>query len=114
VKALNKNLHIQLSPAKIISINNNVSTGMFTDDRFLPFTGNTLHTNVVLQFKNTEKILPLHFRNMQLLLHTEQDIDLICANQYIIGYVDVKSEKYYYVTDDFCKAIGIEISELTA
>ena len=108
MKALNKNLNIQLSPAKIISIDNYVTTGLFTDDRFLPLGNNTLHTNVVLQLKNTDRILPLNIRNMQLPLRDAQDVDIISANQQVIGYVDVRSEEYYYITNDFCKAMGNE------
>lgn len=83
--------------------------GMFTDDRFLPLTARNLHTDVIIKLKDSNKTLPLSVRDKQLPLHNKQEVDIISANQCIVGYVDVKREEYYYITNNFCKVIGSNI-----
>jgi len=107
VKFLQKKLNIELSPATIVHIDKHSRPGIFTDDRFMPLAANTLHTRIVFQLKESNKVLPLNVRDIQLPLYNMQEVDIITANQFVIGYVDIESEEYYYITNDFCRAVGI-------
>jgi hypothetical protein len=111
MKALDKNITIELSRATVLQIDKYARTGIFTDDRFFPLTTNTMLTNIIFQLKNTNKTLPLYVRNMQVPLYDKQEVDIISANNFIIGYVDVANEEYFYTTDDFSKISGIKIPE---
>jgi hypothetical protein len=114
VKFFQKKLNIELSPATIVHIDKHSRSGVFTDDRFFPLAANTLHTNIVFQLKESNKVLPLNVRDMQLPLYNMQEVDIITANQFVIGYVDVESEEYYYFTNDFCKAAGIGFIDIAS
>jgi len=109
VKVLDKEVSIELHPATVMQVDKYARTGIFTDDRFLPFTANALHTNIVFQLKDTEATQPLNVRDVQLPLYNKQEVDIISANEFIIGYVDVKNEEYYYITNNFCKVMGLTI-----
>jgi hypothetical protein len=112
MKILNKDLDIQLLPATIVQIDKYAKTGILRDERFVPFSINQFYTNIVFQLQQTGKTLPLDVKNIQLPLYNKQEVDIISANQFIIGYVDVKSEEYYYITNDFYKAAGMQFLEV--
>lgn len=107
MKFLNNKLNIELSPATIVHIDQQNTPGIFTDSRFRPLAPDALSANVVFQLKDSNKIFPVHVQNRQLPLYNMQEVDIISANQFVIGYVDIKSEEYYYITNDFYKAAGI-------
>jgi hypothetical protein len=106
MKVLDKNVDIELYPATVLQIDKYARTGLFTDNRFFPLNMNTMYNDVVFQLQDTGKTLPLEIKDVQLPLYNKQAVDIISVNKYIIGYVDVKNEEYYYITDDFCKVIG--------
>jgi hypothetical protein len=110
MKVLNRNLDIQLSPATILRVNNNIKHEAQTH-KLLPAVSKKLQTDIVFQLKDSDKTLPLSVHDMELPLYHEQEVDIISANQFIIGFVDVKSEEYYYLTNDFCKAAGMQFFE---
>lgn len=107
MKLLNNKLNIELSPATIVHVDTQCGHGLLTDQHFFPLLSRTPQTNVVFQLKDSNKILPFDVQNIKLPLYNMQEVDIISANQFVIGYVDVKSEEYYYITDDFYKAAGI-------
>jgi len=109
MKVLDKNLHIELSRATVLQIDKYARTGIFTDDRFFPLTTNTVFTNIIFQLKNSNSTLPLYVRDRQVPVYAKQEVDIIKANDFIIGYIDVANEEYFYTTNDFCKIIGIKI-----
>ena len=109
MKTLHRKVNIELHPATIMHVDKYARNGLFTDDRFLPLTANTLHTEVIVKLKNADETLPLSVRDKQLPLHKKQEVDIISANKCIIGYVDVKREEYYYFTNNFCKITGFNI-----
>jgi hypothetical protein len=111
MKVLNRNLDIQLSPATILRVNNNITPEASTY-KLLPAVSKKLQTDIVFQLKDSDKTLPLSVRDMELPLYNAQEVDIISANQFIIGFVDVKSEEYYYLTNDFCKAAGMQFFEI--
>lgn len=104
-----KELDVELSGAIVLQVNKYSGTGIFTDDKFFPLTQNTMHTNIVFQLKDTNKTLPLDVRDVYVPAYDKQEVDIIRVNKSIVGYVDVKNEEYYYLTNDFCKAIGAGI-----
>jgi len=106
VKLLHNKLNIELSPATIVHVNKHNRPGIFTTD--------PQHANVVFKLKASDKILPLEVHNMKLPLYTTQEVEIISANQFIIGYVDIKSEEYYYLTNDFYKAAGIGFIDIVS
>ena len=109
MKVLNRNLDIQLSPATILQVNSNTKPEA-SNHKLLPAT-KKLNTDIVFQLKDSDKTLPLSVTDLQLPLYNEQEVDIISANQFIIGFVDVKNEEYYYLTNDFCKAAGMQFFE---
>lgn len=109
---LEKRINIELVPATVAKIDSYVTTGVFVNKAFLPFSVNKPCANVVFQLQQSGTTLPLSVKNVQLPLYNEQQVDVIKANECIIGYVDVKSEEYYYTTSDFCKAAGVHFLEL--
>ncbi|MEP6465959.1 MAG: hypothetical protein ABJB05_06620 [Parafilimonas sp.] len=109
MKALQEKVNIELYPATIIQVNTSARKRIFTDEKFYQLTANTLRRDVIIKLKNSNKTLPLNIRNKQLPLHKKQEVDIISANKCIIGYVDVKKEEYYYLTNNFCKVIGFNI-----
>lgn len=110
MKVMNRNLDIQLSPATILKVNNYEKLNA-SENKLLPVNSKGSQTDIVFQLKDSDKTLPLSVRHLQLPLYKEQEVDIISANQFIIGFVDVKSEEYYYLTNDFCKAAGMQFFE---
>lgn len=108
MKVLDKNVDIQLYSATVLQIDKYARSGLFTDNRSFPLNMNTMYNDVVFQLQDTGKTLPLEVKNVQLPLYNKQAVDIISVNKFIIGYVDVKNEEYYYITDDFCKVIGFK------
>ena len=110
MKVLNRNLDIQLSPATIVKVNSNEKTSE-PAHALLPVNFKRSQTDILFQLKDSDKTLPLSVNDLQLPLYNEQEVDIISANQFIIGFVDIKSEEYYYLTNDFCKAAGLRFLE---
>ncbi len=110
MKVLNRNLDIQLSPATILKVNNYEKLN-HSEHKLLPVNAKGSKTDIVFQLKDSDKTLPLSVHDLQLPLYNEQEVDIISANQFIIGFVDVKNEEYYYLTNDFCKAAGLKFFE---
>jgi hypothetical protein len=109
MKMFDKDLRIELSRATVLQIDKCARTGIFTDDRFFPLTTNPMFTNIIFQLKNSNNTLPLYIRDKQVPVYNKQEVDIIKANDFIIGYVDVAKEEYFYTTNDFCKIIGIKM-----
>jgi hypothetical protein len=110
MKVLNRNLDIQLCPATILKVNNHEKS-VHSVHKLPAVNFKGPQTDIVFQLKNSDKTLPLSVHDLQLPLYNEQEVDIISANQFIIGFVDVKSEEYYYLTNDFCKAAGLRFFE---
>jgi hypothetical protein len=110
MKLLNRNLDIQLSPATVLRVNNNAKPGTLSYSLSPALL--KAQTDILFQLKDSEKMLPLSVYNMQLPLYDKQEVDIISANQFIIGFVDIKSEEYYYVTKDFCEAMGSKFFDM--
>jgi len=109
---LEKRINLELIPATVAKIDKSAATGLFASNTYLPFSAKKPCTNVVFQVQHSGAIVPLNVKNEQLPLYNEQEVDVIKANQFIIGYVDVKKEEYYYTTNDFCKAAGIHFLDV--
>lgn len=112
MKVFEKNVTIELLPATVLQVDKYARTGPFIDTMFFPFIVNYMYTNIVFQLQQTGKTLPIDIRDLQTSLYTRQKVDIIRANQFVIGYVDIKNEEYYYITNDFCKALGIKFLNL--
>jgi hypothetical protein len=110
MKLLNRNLDIQLSPATILRVNDNTKPDTF--DHYSSPPSRKARTDILFQLKNSDKTLPLSVRNKQLPLYDKQEVDIISANQFIIGFVDIKKEEYYYVTEDFYEAVGTKFFDM--
>lgn len=113
MKVLNRNLDIHLSPATILRVNNYAKTNS-ANYKLPSTTSKKLQTDIVFQLRDSDKTLPFSVCNMQLPLYNEQEVDIISANEFIIGFVDIKNEEYYYFTNDFCKAAGMNFFEAFA
>ncbi len=111
MKVLNRNLDIQLSPATILKVNN-YSKVDGVHNKLSPSTLKKSQTEIVFQLKDSDKTLPLSVHNLQLPLYNEQEVDIISANEFIIGFVDIKKEEYYYLTNDFYKAAGMKFFDM--
>jgi hypothetical protein len=110
MKVLNRSLDIQLCAATILKVNNYEKPND-SEHKLLPFNFNRSQTDIVFQLKDSDKTLSLSVNDLQFPLYIDQEVDIISANQFIIGFVDVKSEEYYYLTNDFCKAAGLKFLE---
>ena len=111
MKVLDKNVNIKLLPAIVMQIDKYVQAEFFTDN-MLPLSMSRLYTNVIFQLQQAGKILPVDILDLQPFLYKTQKVDIIKANQFVIGYGDVKNEEYYYIITDFCKAFGIKFPGL--
>ena len=112
MKGLDKNVDIQLFPATVLQIDKHARTGLFTDNRFFPLNMDAMYNDVVFQLHDANNTLPLEIKNVHLPLYNNQVVDIISVNRFIVGYVDVKNEEYYYITNDFCKVIGLKFWRL--
>jgi len=113
MKVFDKSVNIELLPATVMQVDKYARTGLFTDNT-LPLSMNRMHTNVVFQLQQTGKILPVDIADLQPFLYKKQKVDIIKVNQFVVGYVDLKNEEYYYTTTDFCNALNVKFPGLLA
>jgi hypothetical protein len=98
IQISNRNLSVSLYPATVIHANKYTDTygGTFN----LPVR-TTLHNDVVFRSKQTNEDWPVHIRNRDLPIYSNQDVIVIAVEETIIGYIDTQTDVYYYTSTDF-------------
>jgi hypothetical protein len=71
------------------------------------FVFSTLYTEVVFRFAETNEDRPYQIRGLDLPLYTGEEVMLVCVGNIIIGYIDVKSNRYYYMTENLRYSLGL-------
>lgn len=93
-----RNLSVSLYPATVIHANKYTDTYGGSFD--LPVR-TTLHNDVVFRSKQTNEDWPVHIRNRDLPIYSNQDVTVIAVEETIIGYIDSQTDVYYYTSTDF-------------
>jgi len=70
------------------------------------FYTNTMH-DLVFKITDTEEEYPFTLEGLNLVLHKDQSISLISVDDKLIGYIDKKTKKYYYLTKNFTNYFGL-------
>ena len=106
IKLANTEVPLTLHTATVIHANKYSEThgGAFS----FPVT-NILFTDIVFRLKDTHEDYKAYVKNIDLPIYTDQEVTVICANKKVIGYIDNKSNYYYYTTRDFSKFFGLGI-----
>ncbi len=103
IRILNCEVPVQLFDATVIHADKYAaaSGGMFN----LPVTS-TLYTEVVFRLRDYDRDCRLRIKNLDVPLYTNQDVSVICSRGVIIGFIDTKSNAYYYTLTDFSGELG--------
>ena len=109
MKVAGKTINVELFPATVLQVDQSASTNILTDTAFFPLKSNAPHTYITFQLKENDTTLPLDVPDAQLPMYKEQEVDIISLNQSVVGFVDIKSREYYYITNDFCSALHFSI-----
>jgi hypothetical protein len=72
----------------------------------------TLYIDVVFRDKASGDDWPVTVRNLDLPLYNEQEVSVICVRDIIIGYIDRKTNRYYFTTSDFAKTFKLGIQHM--
>ncbi|MDB5202417.1 MAG: hypothetical protein JWQ27_1826 [Ferruginibacter sp.] len=102
----NTELPLSLQPATVIHSNkfSEARGGGFN----LPVIS-TLYTEVVYRMKDTQADVKLYLRNRNLPIYTNQEVSLISSSGKLIGFIDVKTNQYYYTSSDLSRHLGMAI-----
>jgi hypothetical protein len=73
------------------------------------FVFSTLYTDVVFRLNEPNKDLPVYIKNLDLPIYSGEDVTLIRAANIIIGYIDTKSNDYYYISNDLGRKLGLGV-----
>jgi hypothetical protein len=64
-----------------------------------------LYTDIVFRLEDTQEDIPYYSKGIDLKLYTSQEILLVRSGEMIVAYVDLKTKKYYYITNNFPKKL---------
>ncbi|MES2372403.1 MAG: hypothetical protein V4557_07475 [Bacteroidota bacterium] len=106
IQISNRDLSVSLYPATVIHADK------YTDTRGGAFdlpVRTTLHNDVVFRSKQTNEDWPVHIRNLNLPIYSNQDVILIAVEETIIGYIDTRTDLYYYTSTDFVNNFDLGI-----
>ncbi|MES2004653.1 MAG: hypothetical protein V4450_09030 [Bacteroidota bacterium] len=67
----------------------------------------TLYTDVVFRSQESGADWPIRFNNRDLPLYTDQEVMVMSIDQYIIGFIDKQTSKYYYTETDFAYLLDL-------
>ena len=70
----------------------------------------TLYTDVVFRIDESNEDWPLYIKNIDLVIYNDQRVQVIVVNDAIVGFVDEKTSRYYYTTQQFSKVLKLGIS----
>jgi len=69
----------------------------------------TLYTDVVFRIDESNEDWPLYIKNIDLVIYNDQRVQVIVVNDAIVGFVDEKTARYYYTTQQFSKVFKLGI-----
>jgi len=69
----------------------------------------TLYTDVVFRVDESNEDWPLYIKNIDLVMYKDQRVLVIVVNDAIVGFVDEKTGRYYYTTQQFSKLLKLGI-----
>jgi len=101
----NFNLTLSLDKATVIHANKYSRA----DGAISFFVISTLHTNVVFRLNDTNQDVPVYIQSLDLPIYSGEEVILIRVANIIVGYVDTKSDHYYYVTNNLGRKLGLGI-----
>ena len=107
IKFSNTDIPLSLYGARVIHANKYSEThgGAFN----FPVSS-TLYTDVVFRLTETGEDIKTYIKNLDLPIYNEQEVTVICSGKKVIGFIDVKTNYYYYTTKNFSRLLGIGIS----
>jgi hypothetical protein len=69
-----------------------------------------VYTDVVFRSQETGDDWPVRVGDYDLPLYQQQEVAVICVRNIIIGYIDKKTNQYYYTTRNFAGALGLGLN----
>lgn len=70
----------------------------------------TLKMEIVFRSKEDGQDWQVKINNEDLPLYTEQEVTVISLENYIIGFIDKQTSKYYYIDNDFASLLELGIA----
>ena len=74
------------------------------------FIFSSLYTDIVFRLSDTNDDLPCQIRNLDLPIYTGEEVVVLRVANIIVGYMDVKTQYYYFVDRNLGKRLGLGIA----
>jgi hypothetical protein len=109
IKLSSTEVPLSLHRAKVIHANKYSETNAAWGYRFM---FSNLYTDVVFRANEDGTDYKAYIKNLDLPVYTEQDVTILCADNIVLGYIDMQTNYYYYTSKDFQSLLGLGISVL--
>ena len=110
MRVAGKTIDVALHDATVLQVDKYSQKGMFTGNS--PLRTYIRHTHVTFQLNESNKTFSFDAENVELPVYTKQKVGIISLNKSVIGFANEGSAEYYYITNDFYKALNLGTSYL--